>query len=202
MRTRAMTRVTCLFLMLAVTSVGCGRNSPASTRSPRPRTQATVYFLIDHGLAAIGVRRRMHGTDLARGALRLLLEGPTATERKYGVSSAIPDHVTIRSFSLAPTLTPVIGSAFVDLAGLPAPGRAGPVRLTRIGTQIARSLIGVSGITRIWIRSNGRPWGFLSVHGSVLRKPWDYPLLVSLGTVCGAKWHTESVSGDCFSPLP
>ena len=148
----------------------------------------------------IGVRRRLSGSDYPRSALRLLLAGPTARERKLGLSSAIPANATIRSVSVS-TRAPY-GSTVVDLGGLPSPESVGPVRVTQIATQVARTLIGLSSVARVSIRSNGRPWGLLAMRGGVLEKPWDYALLVSFGHICGGKWHARFSTGPCFSPLP
>ena len=175
---------------------GHGRTAPVSGRGP----DTTVYFLTDRGAAVIGVRRRLSGSDYPRSALRLLLAGPTARERELGLSSAIPADATIRSVSVS-TSAPY-GSTVVDLRGLPSLEPAGPVRVTQIATQVARSLIGLSGITRVSIRSNGRPWGLLGIRGGVLEKPWDYALLVSFGRICVGKWHARFSTGPCFSPLP
>lgn len=89
--------------------------------------------------------------------------------------------------------------AVVDLAGLPRGASTG-VRRIRIITQIARSLIGVSGIERVWLSSSGRPWGLWSTSGRVLDRPYSYKNLG--GRVCASKPGTEDVPGDCFTPLP
>lgn len=44
----------------------------------------------------------------------------------------------------------------VNLAGLP-PQNTDVMQKARIITQVARTLIGVSGIERIWLRANGQP---------------------------------------------
>jgi spore germination protein GerM len=202
MKSRVMTRVGLVILGLALTAAaGCGSGSATNAPPSEPGGGTTIYFLIDHGRSAIGVRRRLgRSSDPARSALRLLLQGPTATERKYGVSTAIPAKVAIRSLSVS-TRAPY-GLAVVDLSGLPSPETAGPVRVTQIATQLARSLIGLSAVTRVSIRSNGRPWGLFAMRGGILGKPWDYALFVSLWRVCGGKWHTRLSTGPCFSPLP
>jgi len=96
------------------------------------------------------------------------------------------------------------GTATVDLGGLPTVDEAGPVNIARIGTQVARTLIGLSGIERVRLRANRRPWGFWSMHppNRVLDRPWDYKTLLSLEGICATKPGTEAVPGDCFSALP
>jgi hypothetical protein len=50
-----------------------------------------------------------------------------------------------------------------------------------IGTQIARTIIGLSDIRRVRIESNGRPWNLSLMRGGISTRVWDYPLLVGLG---------------------
>jgi spore germination protein GerM len=203
MRPRAMTRVTSLLLMLAVTSVSCGGTSAARARSSRPNAQVTIYFLIDAGTAPIGVRRAIsQKSPSAEAALRLLLRSPTAAERRFGVGSALPERARIQSFSIAPSVSARGGSATVDLAGFPAAKRAGALRIARVGAQIARTLIGLSGIERVWIRSDGRPWAFSNQQGKLIDRAWDYSTLVGLHKICAAKPGTEGIPGDCFQALP
>lgn len=199
-----MTRATCLLLMLAMTSVGCGGTTAARARSaPRPNAQVTIYFLIDARTAPIGVRRVISQKSPSAGAaLRLLLQGPTAAERRFGVASALPERARIRSFSIGPSVSARAGSAMVDLAGLPTSRRAGVLRIARVGAQIARTLIGLSGIERLWIRSDGQPWTFSNQRGKLIDRAWDYSTLVGLHKICTAKPGTEAIPGDCFQALP
>ena len=71
----------------------------------------------------------------------------------------------------------------------------------RVVTQIARTLIGVSGTERVWLRSGGRPWGFWSMEGGILDEAWSYGRLVGLN-VGAALPGTEAVRGDYFSAVP
>jgi hypothetical protein len=56
----------------------------------------------------------------------------------------------------------------------------GGVTIARIGTQIARTVNGVSDVTRVHIESNGRPWNFWLMSGGISTRAWDYELLVGL----------------------
>jgi hypothetical protein len=65
-------------------------------------------------------------------------------------------------------------TAVVDLSGLPHQAD------DRIGTQIARTLIGVSDIARVRIRAEGKPWGFPSMRGGTIVPTWDYSFLLGI----------------------
>ncbi|MGH3115477.1 MAG: GerMN domain-containing protein [Gaiellaceae bacterium] len=142
---------------------------PASAEDdavPERGTRTTVYFLADHGVAPIGVRRTIDPeSPHARKALLALLAGPTTEERQAGITSAIPPGTEIRSL----TFRGYGGTgAVVDVAALP--GTYDAADRMRVITQISRTLIGVSGIERVWLRSGGRPWGFWSMDGEMQTK--------------------------------
>jgi hypothetical protein len=159
--------------------------------------RTTVYFLAEDRAAPIGVRRSLERrSPYAREALLALLAGPTGEERRAGITSAIPPRTEIRSLSFRG-----YGGtgAVVDLSGLPATDDI--VERARIVTQIARTLIGVSGIERVWLRSGGRPWGFWSMEGEMQDEAWSYDRLTGLD-VGSAAPGTEAVTGDYFSAVP
>jgi hypothetical protein len=192
----------------AVLALVCGcsqtEQQPAAGSSG-PQTVVTVYFLTDGGLAPLSVRRSVaRGSPFARRALGALLSGPNDAERRAGITSAIPRQAVVRSFSIAPSVSRASGTATVDLGGMPSVERAGAVNIARVGTQVARTLIGVSGIERVRLRANGKPWGFWSMQAPhrVIDRPWDYDALLGLNGICDAKPGTEAVPGDCFSALP
>ena len=56
-------------------------------------------------------------------------------------------------------------NARVDLLGLPL--KANGIDRVRIITQLTRSLVGLSGIERVWIRNDGKPWGLYLMSGGV-----------------------------------
>jgi hypothetical protein len=89
----------------------------------------------------------------------------------------------------------------VNLAGLPPQGRTDVIRTARIITQIARTLIGVSGIERVWLETNGEPWGLTLRDGGVDAGPFDYGDLAGwdIGAACPG---TETVVCDRFDALP
>ena len=181
---------------------GCGQmNAQPAARSREPPLEVSVYFLAAGGTAPLAVRRSVApGPPVARLALAALLRGPNDAERGAGITSAIPGQAFVRSFSIAPAS----GSATVDLGGMPSVEHAGPVGVARVGTQVTRTLIGVSGIERIRLRANGKPWGFWNMRAPhrVVDRPWDYDTLLGLNGICAARPGTETVPGDCFSALP
>jgi hypothetical protein len=72
----------------------------------------------------------------------------------------------------------------------------------RVITQITRSLVGLSGIERIRLRHEGRPWGLWRMSGGVADEAHGYDELLGFFHICSAKPGTEAVEGDCFSALP
>lgn len=107
-----------------------------------------------------------------------LFAGPNAHDRTEGLTTALPRGVRIRSFSI---LQQPRGSiATVDLLGLPSLSHATGTAIARVGTQIARTVIGLSDIVRVRIESRGRPWTFWLMRGGVSTRPWDYQRLVGL----------------------
>ena len=94
------------------------------------------------------------------------------------MTSAIPAGARIRSFSIVQRRKD--STATVDLAGLPPLENANGTTIARIGTQIARTLIGLSDVARVRIESNGDPWNFWLIHGGISKRAWDYQLLAGL----------------------
>jgi spore germination protein GerM len=168
-------------LLVALALGGAAAPSHSATSVSAQRFRITVYFLTDEQSAPLGVRRTAvrHGfAALARLALQQLLAGPSARERSEGLTSAIPAGAKIRSFSIVQQLKR--STATVDLTGLPSLATVNGTTIARIGTQIARTIIGLSGIERVRIESNGRPWNFWLMRGGISMRVWDYPLLVGL----------------------
>lgn len=131
-------------------------------------------------------------SPFAREALRILLRGPSPAEQRGGVASAIPADARLRSFAIAPP-----GTATVDLGGMGF-GTDTTAQQERAATQIARTLIGHSGIERVVLRADGKPWPFVDHAGRVLDRPVDYRRLLGWTRVCPL---LEGRSG-CFSALP
>jgi spore germination protein GerM len=168
-------------LLLVGLAIGGADASHSATNASTQRFRVTVYFLTDAQTAPLGERRtvvRSGVAPLARVALQQLLAGPTPAERREGLTSALPAGARIRSFTISQRRHGA--TATVDLAGLLPPASVGGVTIARIGTQIARTIIGVSDVTRVHIESNGRPWNFWLMSGGISTRAWDYELLVGL----------------------
>lgn len=184
--------------LAALAASGCGgEQEPAAAAADRAGTlETTLYFVTPDGAAPIGVRRSIPRTSpYALQALRALLSGPTAEERKQGITSAIPEAVELLTFRIEGST-----SGVVDLVGLPHEANA--VERVRVVTQIARSLVGLSGIEHVRLRSEGEPWGLWLMGGGVADEAYGYARLLGFSRVCVGKTGTETVEANCFSALP
>jgi spore germination protein GerM len=190
-----------------VTAAGlaCGTGNENASRDLAERgfgsqpgtTRTTIYFLTDAGTAPIGVRRTIRAkSPYAREALTALLAGPTAEEAENGITTVIPEGTRLLSM----TYERHGADETVDLLGLPLAG-ADVLRQHRIITQITRTLIGVSGIERVWLLNEGRPWGLSLRNGTIDNGPFDYRDLVGwdVGRGCPG---TETVTCDRFTAVP
>jgi spore germination protein GerM len=160
--------------------------------------RTTIYFLTDDGAAPIGVRRTIKTkSPSAREALNALLAGPTPDETSFGITTAIPDGTRL----VAMTYKRHGADETVNLTGLPWQETLDVMQTTRIITQIARTLIGVSGIERIWLEANGQPWGRTLMDGTIYSGPWGYEELAGWRVGAGCP-GTETVVCDHFDALP
>jgi len=195
---------------VAVLVAGCGAEATGTDDASRTVSagaetafRSTIYFLVDERTAPLGVRRDLStrpGVPRSRIALETLLVGPTADERAAGLTTAIPASAAVRSFRTEMHAT---GSdAFVDLSGLPPADDADALIKVRVMTQVARTLIGLGDIRRVWLRADGRAWGQWDFEGNIRDDPIDYDRLRGFWHICTAKPGTEAVEGDCFSALP
>jgi spore germination protein GerM len=194
-----------LLVLLGALAPGCGGGDNDVTASPaegvetqpaRGTTRTTVYFLIDNGAAPIGVRRTIQTRSPYAGeALDALLAGPTADEKESGITTEIPPGTSL----LAMTYARHGADQTVNLAGLPPD--ADSIGKHRIIAQIARTLIGVSGIERIWLEADGEPWGLTLIDGTVYSGPFGYEQLVGwdIGVGCPGM---ETVECDHFDAVP
>ena len=180
-----------------------GTSPPGVASGDASTVRTTVYFLVDEGHASIGVRRTVEPVPPAQGsrvraALAALLEGPLPAEEEVGLTTALPADVRLESLSFRGR-----GGmeAVIQLSGLP-PVHEAPVLLkVRVITQVARTVIGVSSIQRIWLRADGKPWDLIDMEGRVVDRPTDYERLLGfwIGT---AEAGTGTVVGDYFKALP
>jgi hypothetical protein len=151
-----------------------------------PQGSTTLFFLTADRTEPVAVRRAE--TRFAGEALQELIAGPTEEERSRGITTAFPADVKLRSLRMEG------GNAFIDFSGLP--DTTSPVERFRIITQLTKSLTGVSGIERIWLRDDGRPWGLWLMRGGIKDGPYTVGECTEVGT---AKPGTETVIADSFS---
>ncbi|MGH3039194.1 MAG: GerMN domain-containing protein [Gaiellaceae bacterium] len=160
-------------------------------------TRTTIYLLTDDGSAPIGVRRTISAeSPYAREALRALLAGPTREEAQNGITTAIPAGTRL----LAMTFERHGVDELINLSRLSEQG-VDVLQQHRIITQLVRTLIGVSGIERVWLLNEGRPWGLTLRNGRIVNGPFDYGSLVGLNIDAGCP-GTETVPCDSFVALP
>jgi hypothetical protein len=199
-------------VVLSVGAAGCGGDQAIQLEAPeaagagpnkRETARTTLCFLTDDGHAPLGVRRSVELVPPAegsrvRGAVLALLEGPTPSEQAAGITTAVPKGVTLRSLSFRGRGGT---GAVIELAGLPPVKGTDPLTRVRVITQVARTVIGVSSIERIWLRSEGEPWDLGLIDGGSVDTPTDYGRLLGF-RVGAAKPGTEAVTGDYFKALP
>jgi spore germination protein GerM len=167
-----------------------------ATQAPSGTVRTTVYFLTDDGAAPIGTRRTIKmQSPYAREALNALLAGPTAKEEADGITTAIPQGTRLLSM----TYRRHGADETVNLSELPQ--TLDPIEKVRIITQIARTVIGVSGIERIWLESSGQPWGMPLMDGGTYSGPWGHDELVGWNVGAGCP-GTETVVCDHFAAFP
>ena len=193
-----------LVAALAVATSACGvAEEPAAQATPQAQAaRTTLYFLTDGGAAPIGVRRTitkdvppLQGAT-TRGALKALLAGPSPDEKAAGITSAIPEGAGLVSL----TYRRYGGTgAVVDISGLAAVGES--LDRARVITQVVRTLIWSGDTKRVWLRTDGQPWGMHTMEGGVHNGPFDYDTLQGfwLGAACPG---TETVECDSFRALP
>jgi Sporulation and spore germination len=199
-------RAACGLLVAALVAVtpACGAaEEPVARDEPRaPTARTTLYFLTDSGAAPIGVRRTIvkdtppaQGATL-RGELKALLEGPIPEEQAAGITTAIPDGAELLSL----TFRGYGGTgAVVDLSNLQRIEDS--LDRARVITQLVRTLVASGHIERVWLRSDGEPWGMHTMDGGIHDGPFDYDTLHGfwLGAACPG---TETVECDSFRALP
>jgi spore germination protein GerM len=178
--------------LLALVASGCGggaAQSAGAATDARPTSfETTLYFLTPDGSAPIGVRRSLKRTSpFAIQVMRALLAGRTQAEKKRGLRTAIPDGTKLVSLRIVRNRI-----AVVSLTGLPANGS--PVDRVRVITQIARSLISLSGIEQVRLRNEGKPWGLWLMTGRTADIAYGYRELLGFTGVSGA--------GGSFAALP
>jgi spore germination protein GerM len=142
----------CLVLLVAVAVTGC-------RVVPPPQVDAKVYFVrpTSQDIELVAVSRRVSGEiPLAEAVLRELLKGPTAAERREGLTSLIPEGAALRSVSVSDS-----GVAWADFSEGQQQGVGGSMRVMGIRQQIEGTLMWISGITSVILSVEGQTEGVL-----------------------------------------
>lgn len=175
---RAMTRLpirpaATVVMLGALLAAGCDGGSPPETAAgstgttaaeTRPVMSSVAVYLLRDGKVS-PVRRTIESTPaIARAALTELLEGPTADERAYGLSTAIPSGTALRDISLSD------GVATLDLDGTFDDGGGSASMLARVA-QIVATLTRFPTIQRVAFRIDGEPVETVGGEGVVVDPP-------------------------------
>ncbi len=136
--------------------------SPGATTTEPPLLDVKVYFVRGERLAI--AHRRVPGPAILRGALTLLLEGPTAAERAAGYATTIPDGTSLLDLNLAG------GIATVDLSDQYDDGGGSLMMMARVAQVVfTATQFGNSDQVVFWM--DGEPIDYLGGEGIELDGP-------------------------------
>jgi hypothetical protein len=142
----------CVVMLVAVVATGC-------RVVPPPQVDAQVFFVRPSGqdIELVAVPRRVTAeVPLAEACLRELLKGPTAAERREGLTSLIPEGAALRSVSVS-----VAGVARADFTEALQEGVGGSMRVMGMRQQIEGTLMWISDITSVILSVEGQTEGVL-----------------------------------------
>jgi spore germination protein GerM len=142
----------CVVMLVAVVATGCRVVAPAEV-------DAQVFFvrLSSQDIELVAVSRQVSAEiPLAEACLRELLKGPTAAERREGLTSLIPEGAALRSVSVSDA-----GVAWADFSEGLQEGVGGSMRVMGIRQQIEGTLMWISGITSVILSVEGQTEGVL-----------------------------------------
>ncbi len=156
---------------LALVTAGCdnGSSDATTTAAPPPSTsddtgtqpeptqaRVRVYLVRDE---KVGVAERaVTGPAVLRGALQQLFEGPTPEEQGWGLSTAVPAGVEVRSVSIAD------GTATIDLSGAFDDGGGSAGMFLRLA-QLVHTATQFPSVDRVALRIEGEPVKVFSSEG-------------------------------------
>lgn len=89
--------------------------------------------------------------DLGRAAIQELLKGPTADERRQGLTTTLNDGVALLSLTVDPS-----GVAYADFDARLQEGVGGAARVGAIRQQIEQTLMHVTGVTSVILSVEGQ----------------------------------------------
>lgn len=138
--------------------------SPPGTAHP---VALTVYFV--RGPRLVAVRRSAGGQEpVAEAAMRALLAGPTAAERRQGIRTAIPASANLLQVGVFD------GVAEVDLSQefqSPASSSA----IVRRVAQVVWTLVGLPGVNAVRFAIDGSPIRVVTDRETVVSRPVSAP---------------------------
>jgi len=132
--------------------------------APSAAGAATVHVYFVYGEHGVAVHRHAPSATPATAAVRALLNGPTATERVHGLSSAVPVGTRLLGLSIRDRV------ASVDLSSRFASGGGSASMTGRLG-QLVYTLTAIRGVNAVNLRIEGRLVHVFSGEGLILRQP-------------------------------
>jgi hypothetical protein len=163
---RRMLRSAVSVAALAAIVVACAPAAPASA-GPQPRaaqTQRSVPYLLE-GEHITPVARRVPRTRaVGAAAIRALLRGPTAAERRAGLTSAVPQGTRLLGLSIRG------GVAAIDLSRRFESG-GGSLSMRARVAQVVFTLTRFATVRRVAFRLEGRPVPSIGGEGVIVSPP-------------------------------
>jgi Sporulation and spore germination/Immunoglobulin-like domain of bacterial spore germination len=139
-----------------------GQSSPSPSAAPAPTT-VRPYFLRGEKLG-VAERRVKHTTMPATATMKVLLAGPSASERAAGLGTTIPGGTRLLALSIDG------GTARVDLSGEFASG-GGSLSMTARVAQVVYTLTRFPTVRAVQFFMDGEPLEALGGEGIVLDGP-------------------------------
>jgi spore germination protein GerM len=142
----------CVVMLVAVAATGCRVVS-------LPQVDAKVFLVrtSSQEIELVAVPRSVSAEmPLAEAVLRELLKGPTAAERRQGLTSLIPEKAAFRSVSVGES-----GVAWADFGEGLEEGIGGSMRVLGIRQQIEATLMTIPGIKSVILSVEGETEGVL-----------------------------------------
>jgi hypothetical protein len=161
-------RAAALLVTLAALVAACAPASP-STDGVKPRaaqTQLSVPYLLEDDLVTPVARKVSPTRGVGAAAIRALLRGPTAAERRAGLTSAVPEGTRLLGLTIRG------GVATVDLSGRFESG-GGSLSMRARVAQVVFTLTRFATVRRVAFRLDGRPVTAIGGEGVIVSPPVD-----------------------------
>jgi spore germination protein GerM len=132
-----------------------------------PARQVSIYLVRvnEHNEVSLSsVRRTVRGDNPLRSALEELIRGPSPSERKRGLLSAVPADLRIRGINISKNI------ATIDFNTALEQGGTGVILMNRLD-QLVYTATQFEGISGISIRINGQKKKFLGADGLSIAGP-------------------------------